>query len=331
MPNRVERWSSSMSRFIKNQWRVLFILGLQALFILLLTSTNTDQKVYIRNLVFSDFVADSKATAEDQVNALIANGFKTDAAAAAYLPYLNPSFQQELTRLQKDQQLKGRALALAIVARLGDPKESQICGVESLGKVVFDTDTGQGCCSDFSKAWLFYANHLGLPAREVNNLGHTTVEYWDAALRKWVWLDPFMRMEMTDANGLPLNQFEIRRMSLVETVRFVRLPGAQTGFEPRAYAGYHPSQYAAISWRRGVNFLEVEAWDTRLRALGLPKSLRQLALLTTGVQPRWLVLTTNALAFYMTLLQGLFLAVLGFFVVLDAWLVVRVAVWVRRG
>jgi hypothetical protein len=80
-----------------------------------------------------------------------------------------------------------------------------------------------------------------------------------------------------------------------------------------------------------VNFLLVEAWDTRLRALGLPKSLRQGALLTTGIQPRWLVLTTNALAFYMTLLQGLFLAVLGFFVVLDAWLVVRVAVWVRRG
>jgi hypothetical protein len=43
----------------------------------------------------------------------------------------------------------------------------------------------------------------------VNNLGHTTVEYWDAALRKWVWLDPFMRMEMTDANGLPLNQLRI--------------------------------------------------------------------------------------------------------------------------
>ena len=137
----------------------------------------------------------------------------------------------------------------------------------------------------------------------MNNLGHTTVEYWDAALRKWVWLDPFMRMEMTDANGLPLNQFEIRRMSLVET---------------------------AISWRRGVNFLEVEAWDTRLRALGLPKSLRQLALLTTGIQPRWLVLTTNALAFYMTLLQGLFLAVLGFFAVVDAWLLFRLAVWAAR-
>ena len=83
------------------------------------------------------------------------SGLKTDASAAAYLPYLNPRFQQELMRLQKDQQLQGRALALAIVARLGDPKESQICGVESLGKVVFDTDTGQGCCSDFSKAWLF--------------------------------------------------------------------------------------------------------------------------------------------------------------------------------
>jgi Flp pilus assembly protein TadB len=87
---------------------------------------------------------------------------------------------------------------------------------------------------------------------------------------------------------------------------------------------------AAISWRRGVNFLLVEAWDTRLRALGLPKSLRQGALLTTGVHPRWLVLTTNALAFYMPLLQGLFLAVLGFFAVVDAWLLFRLAVWAAR-
>ena len=72
------------------------------------------------------------------------------------------------------------------------------------------------------------------------------------------------------------------------------------------------------------------AGDNRLRALGLPKSLRQLALLTTGIQPRWLVLTTNALAFYMTLLQGVFLAVLGFIAVVDAWLVFRLAVWAAR-
>ena len=74
----------------------------------------------------------------------------------------------------------------------------------------------------------------------------------------------------------------------------------------------------------------MEAWDTRLRALGLPKSLHQGALLTTGVQPRWLVLTTNALAYCMTLLQVMFLAVLGFFAVVDAWLVFRVAVWAAR-
>jgi hypothetical protein len=72
------------------------------------------------------------------------------------------------------------------------------------------------------------------------------------------------------------------------------------------------------------------AGDNRLRALGLPKSLRQLALLTTGIQPRWLVLTTNALAFYMTLLQGVFLAVLGFIAVVDAWLVFRLAVCAAR-
>ncbi len=32
----------------------------------------------------------------------------------------------------------------------------------------------------------------------------------------------------------------------------------------------------------------------------------------------------------MTLLQGLFLAVLGFFAVVDAWLLFRLAVWAAR-
>jgi hypothetical protein len=319
-----------MFQLVKLQWRVLFVVGFQVLFLALLTATNSDQKVYIRNLVFSDFVSDGSTTTQQSVNALITKGFKMDEQPSAYLPSLNPRFEKELLSLKQDPTLGDRGLALAIVDRLGDPKESRICGVESLGKVVFDTDSGQGCCSDFSKAWLFYALYLGLQAREVNNLGHTTVEYWDKTLRKWVWLDPFFRMEMTNAQGLPLNQFEIRQMSLADAVRFVRLPGTHADFVPQAYGGYHPSQYAAISWRRGVNFLQVEAWDARLRALGLPKSLRQLALLTTGVQPRWLVLTSNALAFYMTLLQTLFLAVLAFFLAFDAWLAYRLARALRR-
>ncbi len=292
--------------------------------------TSGDQKVYIRNVIFSQFLADASAGPAYEVDAVLADGFKTDPDPAQYLPYLNPRFARELAALKQDPALGDRDLALAIVARLGDPRESRICGVESLGKVVIDTDSGQGCCSDFSKAWLFYANYLGLKAREVNNLGHTTVEYWDRQRGRWDWLDPFMKMEMTNAQGIPLNQTEIRAVSLVDFVQFVRLPGAHTDFKPQSYGGYHPSQYAAISWRRGVNFLQMEAWDSRLRSLGLPKSLRQLLLLTAGVQPGWLVLTTNSLAFYLNLLKVLLLGLVGFFLAFDAWLAFRLARMIRQ-
>ncbi len=319
-----------ISKHFYRHWAVVLVSLLQLVFLALLATTSSDQKVYIRNILFSQFLADASAGPASAVNALLADRFKTDPDPAQYLPYLNPQFARELSALKQDPALGDRGLALAIVARLGDPRESRICGIESLGKVVIDTDSGQGCCSDFSKAWLFYANYLGLKAREVNNLNHTTVEYWDRQRGKWKWLDPFMKMEMTNAQGIPLNHTEIRATSLVEFVRFVRLPSMNANFEPQSYAGYQPSQYAAISWRRGVNFLQVEAWDSRLRSLGLPKSLRQLLMLTAGVQPGWLVLTTNSLAFYLNLLKVLLLGLIGFFLAFDAWLAFRLAKMMRQ-
>jgi hypothetical protein len=315
-----------MSKLKLNTIKLLIIPIINAAVAILLASTNSEQKVYLRNLVFSDFLSDRQGLSQDRINQIVSDDFKIDPKPEEYKNYLNPKFQRELLNIKAENRLiTDRTLALAIVTRIGDPKQSQICGIESLGKIVFDTDRGIGCCSDFSKAWLFYANFLGLRAREVTNLGHTTVEYWDDVLKKWIWMDPYMRLEMTDANGIPLNQFEIRQMPLAQSVRYVRLPGSHIDLIPERLEAYHPSQFAAISWRKGVNFLQVEAWDSRLRALGIPKSIRQLILLTTGIQPRWLILTNTSLAFYMTLFKSLALVITSIFIVINLWFIFRLA------
>jgi len=316
-----------MARFVRFSWKELALLALQVVLLVTLMQLQTEHKVYLRNVMFSEFVADSQATGPAAVERMLAKGFRVDAAPAAYRPYLNPRFERELAELKAQPTTADRDLAFGIATRLGDPRESRICGVESLGKVVFDTDSGQGCCSDFSKAWLFYANYLGLRAREVNNIGHTTVEYFDRQRGKWVWLDPFNKVKFVDEGEVPLSQREIRAMSLFDVAQVRRLPGSHADFDPRGYVGYQPREYAVVSWRRGVNFLEVEAWDARLRDWGLPKSLRQLVLLSTGIQPGWLVLATDPMAFYLRLLQGMLYAVLAFFVAEDVWIAWRVGAW----
>jgi hypothetical protein len=138
----------------------------------------------------------------------------------------------------------------------------------------------------------FYANYLGLNSREVNTLNHTTVEYLNRATTQWV-----------DDEGTPLSQYKVRKSTLFEALKTQRLITSSSDFDAANYEGYAPSQYAALMWRMGTNFLEVDRWDSRLRSLGLPKSLRQLVLLTAGVQPRFIILTVNSLAAYLRALQ----------------------------
>jgi hypothetical protein len=308
-------------------WVALALL-LQCAALVTALSGPPDWKVYLRSILFSSLYDDLELTDERALDSALAQDFKRDGNADDYLPYLDARAARTLKDYQATTRPTDRDLALTIVTQLGDPRESQICGIESLNRVVFDTSRGQGCCSDFSKAWIFYALYLGMRVREVSTLNHTTVEYFDRQSGRWAWLDPFNRLEIVDETGRPLNQYELRSQTLFERSNFRRLPGGHEDFQPQAYAGYATAQMAVISWRRGANFLQVEAWDKRLRALYLPKSARQMVLLTTGNQPGWLVLTTSALTAYLKALQVLAWSIVA---VLLATNVVLVVLAVRGG
>jgi hypothetical protein len=252
--------------------------------------------------MFSEIVSDSVLTKEE-IEIKLGNNFKIE-NRENFLKYLDKTAINELSVI-KDQ-YKGNDtdsfLAISILKYLGENPTGKICGVPSLGKVVFDVEKGIGCCSDYTKAWIFYAVYLNLKVREVNSLNHTTVEFYDSKLKKWIWLDPFNRAQFSMNNEL-LSQYEARKATLFDKVDIINLNNDKPNKELENYEGYNTSQLSMLLWRKGINFIEVEEGDEKLRSLKIPKPIRQLFLLISGVSPGWLILTNDALASYLRILK----------------------------
>lgn len=270
----------------------------------MLGALHQDEKVVLRNLLFSDIYADRDLPTSAALNERLDKLFKRDRDPTAYLKYLNPVKAAELLALSKRSGITDRELAVAITQHLGSLSDGRVCGIESLGRIVFDTEKGVGCCSDFSKAWTFYAIYVGMTVREVNSINHTTVEYLDRNTGAWQWIDPYNRIEIMQA-AQPISQYDIRRSSLFASLEFKRMNSGDPDFDVRNYVGYSPSQLSVLMWRTGTNFLEVDRWDRAIQSVGLPKSMRQAILLTLGIQPKWVMLTTNSLAGQLRMLQAL--------------------------
>lgn len=290
---------------------ITLVLALDVLLGLLLGQLNDSRQVYLRNIFFSTIVADAEVSSEAALEQRLADGFRDESAPQDLAKYLDPDKLRRLRRTADAVAISGSDddLAVAVTRELGQRADSAICGIESLGRVVQDTARGLGCCSDFSKAWIFYARHLGLKARETYSMTHTTVEYFNRRSRHWHMVDPLNHLQIVDGQGQAQSQFNIRGQDLFTAFRVARqLPG-DPGFDAVHYGGYAQAQYASVMWKKGINYLEIEHWDSRLRILNLPKPARQLILLTAGVHPGWVMLTTNTLAFYLRVLKTLLLII----------------------
>lgn len=307
---------------------LLLCLVLDLAVVAVLANLSTDERIYLRNITFSRIVADRRIGSEAALNGVLAQGFLEERDTSRYRDFLNPAKADALHALQRQPGTTDEQLAVAITQQLGDFANGRVCGLESMGRIVFDTERGLGCCSDFSKSWIFYARYLGMQVREVNTLNHTTVEFYDHQAGRWIWLDPLNRLQITDAANRPLSQYEIRENSLFTALRVMPLMGERPGFDAEDYEGYDTAQAAVLMWRMGTNFLEIERHDRRLREWGLPKAARQAILLTIGVQPRWLILTTLSLTAYLRALQAFIIGSVCMLVLLHAGLAASLA---RRG
>ena len=280
-------------------------------------------QIYLRNLMFSEIIADSTLTNERELDIIINK--KINKNKENLLPYLDQTTVNELNFAKN--QYKGsdsdRFLAISILKYLGENPSGLICGLPSLGKVVFDVKKGQGCCSDYSKAWMFYAIYLGLQVREVNSLNHTTVEFYDSNLKKWVWLDPYNRIQFSMNNEL-LNQYEARKATLFDKVTIINFNNDKSNQDLENYEGYNTSQLALLLWRKGTNFIEVEKWDAKLRKLKLSKPIRQLIVLTTGISSGWIILTNDALASYLRILKLAIYLLITTYVLINLFLISKI-------
>jgi hypothetical protein len=291
---------------------------LNALVLLLLLGLGNDGKIYMRNILFSKIYAEKDLPAETAIDAKIQSHFKRDQNPSDYIRYINQDKLKDLIKIKDDPKADDWDLAIAIIRSLGNMSDGKICGLESLNKIVYDTERGMGCCSDYSKAWMFYAIYLGMNVREVNSLNHTTVEYFDRKTGQWHWIDPYNRIEIIGAQGQALSLQAIRAATLFDQLRYNRVAKGNADFDVENYEGYAPSQLSVLMWRLGTNFLDIDRWDSRLRKLGLPKSIRQTILLVTGVQPHWMILTTNALAAKFRALQLFLYGSFGLLAVVNA-------------
>lgn len=284
---------------------LLALLVLDLVVVAALCRLSNGQQIYLRNLVFSSIYSDREIGNEAGIEQRLAAGFRNGGSPTEYAEYLEVNKLRQLKIVARNSGDDTRALAVALTRMLEHTGDGTICGVESLSNVVHDTALGKGCCSDFSKAWIFYARALDMQVREVHNMTHTMVEYFDRTSRRWQMVDPYNHIQIVDLDNQPLSHFRIRTQNLFVAYRAIALLPGGPDFDVAGYLGYAQTQYASLMWTMGVNYLEIEAWDRQLRKLHLPKQIRQLFLLTIGIHPGWTMLTTNTLAMYLRLLQAI--------------------------
>lgn len=298
--------------FLKNPRSFLilaFICLVNALAFWLLYSLSGNTQVYLRNLLFSEIVSDAEASDEASLNARLKRHFHTDDSPPSADSYIN---EEKLSYLRRTQQsgANTNGLVKAISATIGPSPDGTYCGKHPLYELVRGVEHGQGCCSDYSKAFLVYSRHLGIQVREVYVLSHATVEYFNPEQGRWIWFDPYFNTQVTDQSGNLLSLYQIRMASRFQELKLLDHPPNIVTIPAFAgFRGYDTRHYDVLLYKKGNNFFELEQLHKRLSWLHLPKSVLQSSLFVAGIQPGFLMLTTEGMAVYMRALQNMLWAI----------------------
>jgi len=299
----------------------------------------------VRNSLFSEVFDSEQFRTEQQLNALLAQKLRYDP------PQLKPRSlftSTELIRLDDLVQVsqagncrlpsdhpKTRLTAADCTARVLASDVSPYmkggkCGLDfSIRARIGLVRTGVGCCSDYNEAFLLRAQAVGLQAREVHNLGHTTAEYFDPVRQRWTWIDTSNRVQMSNQDGLLLNAFEKSTRFPWRHLVFVDLPPFTIGKEQniRRFTGFQANINGVLYWTRGLNFQEQERFEAPLRRLGLPREVVQAASLTFGVRPGWILMAPGEVALRFRLSSWLLKGLLTLFVVVNLTLLLAAMGW----
>ncbi len=292
-------------------------------------------KVAIRDLAFSDIYTDGEVQSQEQLDKIIGHGFKRakDADVQSYYQYLDAARLEQLKilklRAPDDDTYIARAIG-AWTSRSTLPDLERVCGVDGLKATVTSVSRQKGCCSDFARTYIAYANALQLPVRRTSNADHSAVEYFDRRLAKWVWLDPYMRTQIASEDGELLNQYEIRNRKHWKALTLIALSSVDSSNDAVNYYSYMPKGYGLISWLKGVNDIEIDRYDTALRRIGMGKALRQMVLLIAGIQPGYVLLTTERIALYLRLSKILLLSLIIVYGIANLCVLLRLPAFSKR-
>lgn len=296
-----------------------FIVGVNALTFWLLSTLSGNTQVYLRNLLFSEIVSDSVINNEDRLDAHLMAQFKTDASQPTpQKSYINEAKLAHLMQLQRAGASTDR-MAIAVAAAIGPSPDGSYCGKHPLYDLVQGVERGEGCCSDYSKAFLVYGSRLGIKVREVYVLSHSTVEYFNPEQRRWIWFDPYFSTQVTDKNGGLLSLYQIRMASRFQELRLLDHPTSVMSIPAfEGFRGYDTRHYDVVLYKKSNNFFELEALHRRLQWLRPPKSVLQLGSYLLDIQPGYLMLTTEGMAVYMNTLRNLLWGMAQLWVIINA-------------
>jgi hypothetical protein len=165
------------------------------------------------------------------------------------------------------------------------------CGAfsDNLRENIYSVAIGNGCCSDHSQVFMALAIINGISAREVHHFSHTFNEYWDTALKQWVWVDTQYALMARDSLGRYLGLADIyQNMQAGKAVvweffgnynhLFFRQP-------PEEHLYYQKDQFNTLVMTLGNNVFEVDYYNQKLQFL--PRAIRQFFLLSIDIQPSY--------------------------------------------
>lgn len=303
--------------------------------VLLIVVARYPTSLYLRNALFSEVFDAEQFLTEKHLNALLAQRLRYDPPPLNPRSLFTPTEVIKLNALVKESQAANcRVLsdnpktrltiadctARALAKDVSPYMMGRKCGLDlSIRARIGSVRNGIGCCSDFNEAFLLRAQAVGLQAREVHNLSHTTAEYFDPVRQRWTWIDTTNRVQMSNKDGVLLSAWERTSRFPWRQLTFVDLPPFSTHPQKNGknFPAYKAFSNGVLYWTRGLNFQEQERLEAPLRKFGLPREVIQVVSLTLGVRPGWIVVAPSEVAFRFRLGSLLLKSLLALFVLLD--------------
>lgn len=154
-------------------------------------------------------------------------------------------------------------------------------------------DNGHGCCSDHSQVFLAMCLVNRIFPREVHHKSHTFAEYFDPNEGKWVWVDSQYCLMARDEAGQLIGLNGIYRcMQEKKPVKWEFFGNENHAFYHKAISSeitnyFNPEEFDVLTMTLGNNVFAQDYYNKKMAFL--PKEIRQVLLLTFGIQPKYMM------------------------------------------